>query len=64
MPKRAQDPTEKAEMIEEILDILEILRLSKLLCMDLIRAVAMRIISGLSASGPHVSQAQCLLIAG
>ena len=46
-------------MIEEILDILEILRMSKLLCMDTIRALAMRIIAGLGAD-PHVSQALCL----
>lgn len=55
----AQDPAEKAELIEEILDILDILRMSKLLCMDIIRALAMRIIAGLGAD-PHVSQAQRL----
>ena len=55
-PQCAQDPAEKAELIDEILDILEVLRLSRLLCMDLIRAIAMRIILGLGAD-PHVSQA-------
>lgn len=47
-------------MIDEILDILEVLRLSKLLCMDVIRAVAMHIVLGLRNPGPHVSLAQRL----
>ena len=46
-------------MIGEILDILEILQMSKLLCMDIIRALAMHIIAGLGTD-PHVSQAQGL----
>ena len=42
-----QSPDMKEEMIDEILDILEILRLSNLLSVDIVRAVAMLIAVGL-----------------